>query len=68
MAVGPEPATVTTAPAGVGIARYVRSADDPHAADIAVTVIDDWQRRGFGSALLTQLTGDEEPARGKIPI
>jgi GNAT superfamily N-acetyltransferase len=41
---------------GVGIARYVRSADDPHAADIAVTVIDDWQRRGLGSALLAQLT------------
>jgi len=31
---------------GVGIARYVRDADDPQAAEIAVTVIDDWQGRG----------------------
>jgi hypothetical protein len=31
---------------GVGIARYVRDADDPQAAEIAVTIIDDWQGRG----------------------
>jgi len=42
---------------GVGIARYVRDADDPHAAEIAVTVVDDWQGRGLGTELLTQLTG-----------
>src|SRR5689334_13308164 len=45
---------------GVGIARYVRDADDPQAAEIAVTVIDDWQGRGLGTELLTQLTGDRK--------
>jgi RimJ/RimL family protein N-acetyltransferase len=40
---------------GVGIARYVRDAGDPHAADIAITVTDDWQGRGLGAALLAQL-------------
>ena len=28
---------------GVGIARYVRDPDDPQAAEIAVTIVDDWQ-------------------------
>ena len=41
---------------GVGIARYVRDAQDPHAAEIAVTIIDDWQGRGLGTELLAQLT------------
>ena len=41
---------------GVGIARYVRDADDPHAAEIAVTVVDDWQGRGLGTELLTRLS------------
>jgi RimJ/RimL family protein N-acetyltransferase len=40
---------------GVGIARYVRDAEDPHAAEIAVTIIDDWQGRGLGTELLAQL-------------
>ena len=40
---------------GVGIARYVRDADDPRAAEIAVTVIDDWQGRGLGTELVAQL-------------
>ena len=42
---------------GVGIARYVRDADDPQAAEIAVTVVDDWQGRGLGTALLSRLAG-----------
>jgi GNAT superfamily N-acetyltransferase len=42
---------------GVGIARYVRDAGDPHAAEIAVTVVDDWQGRGLGTELLAQLSG-----------
>jgi RimJ/RimL family protein N-acetyltransferase len=42
---------------GVGVARYVRDADDPHAAEIAVTVVDDWQGRGLGTELLAQLSG-----------
>ena len=42
---------------GVGIARYVRDADDPQAAEIAVTIVDDWQGRGLGTELLAQLSG-----------
>src|SRR5215471_8111372 len=41
---------------GVGVARYVRDADDPHAAEIAVTIVDDWQGRGLGTELLTRLS------------
>jgi RimJ/RimL family protein N-acetyltransferase len=41
---------------GVGIARYFRDAEDPQAADIAVTIVDDWQGRGLGTELLTQLS------------
>jgi RimJ/RimL family protein N-acetyltransferase len=42
---------------GVGIARYVRDVDDPEAAEIAVTIADDWQGRGLGTELLAQLSG-----------
>src|SRR5215469_3322682 len=41
---------------GVGIARYVRDADDPHAAEIAVTIVDDWQGRGLATELLSRLS------------
>ena len=41
---------------GVGIARYVRDRDDPHTAEIAVTIVDDWQGRGLGTELLTRLS------------
>jgi RimJ/RimL family protein N-acetyltransferase len=41
---------------GVGIARYVRDADDSQAAEIAVTVIDGWQGRGLGTELVAQLS------------
>ncbi len=40
---------------GIGIARYVRDPDRPVAAEAAVTVIDDWQGRGVGGALLQRL-------------
>ena len=40
---------------GVGVARYVRSAERPHAAEAAVTVVDDWQHRGLGGKLLRRL-------------
>lgn len=40
----------------VGIARYVRSREDPQAAEFAVTIVDDWQRRGLGAELLKRLT------------
>jgi RimJ/RimL family protein N-acetyltransferase len=41
---------------GVGIARYVRDADDPQAAEIAVTIVDEWQGRGLGTELLSRLS------------
>jgi RimJ/RimL family protein N-acetyltransferase len=41
---------------GVGIARYIRDADDPQAAEIALTIADDWQGRGLGTELLAQLS------------
>ena len=41
---------------GVGLARYARSAVDPQAADVAVTVVDSWQRRGVATALLARLS------------
>ena len=40
---------------GLGVARYVRSRDDPREAEFAVAVSDDWQRRGLGTALLRAL-------------
>jgi hypothetical protein len=39
----------------VGIACYIRHAEDPQATGIAVTVIDNWQGRRLGSELLTRL-------------
>ena len=42
---------------GVGVARYVRDAGDPYSAEIAVTIVDDWQGRGLGAELLAQLSG-----------
>src|SRR5215467_7761995 len=41
---------------GVGIARYIRHTEDPQAAEIAVTIVDDWQGRGLGTELLARLT------------
>ena len=41
---------------GVGIARFVKDAEDPHSADVAVTVVDEWQGRGVGSLLLSALS------------
>lgn len=37
---------------GLGVARYVRDPDRPDTAEVAVTVIDDWQGRGLGTLLL----------------
>ena len=48
---------------GVGVAQYVRHANDPRTAEIAVTVIDAWQGRGLGTELLTQLA-DRARAEG----
>jgi GNAT superfamily N-acetyltransferase len=39
----------------VGVARLVRHPDEPEAADVAVTVMDAWQGRGVGRALMDDL-------------
>jgi GNAT superfamily N-acetyltransferase len=39
----------------VGLARCVRLPDEPDVAEIAVTVMDDWQRRGVAPVLVTEL-------------
>jgi hypothetical protein len=44
-------------PVGVGVARYIRDADDPTAAEVAVTVVDAYQRRGLGTLLTRILAG-----------
>ena len=48
---------------GIGVARYVRSSADPKLAEVAVTVADDWQGRGVGTAVLSALT-DRARAEG----
>ena len=35
----------------IAVGRFVRLDDDPRAAEVAVTVADEWQRRGLGSVL-----------------
>ena len=39
-------------PRGAGVARYVRSDEDPAKAEVAVTVLDEYQGRGLGTLLL----------------
>jgi GNAT superfamily N-acetyltransferase len=41
----------------VGVARYVRDPDDRERAEAAVTVRDEWQGSGVGTALLGRLAG-----------
>jgi len=41
---------------GVGVIRYIRDAHDPAAAEIALTIVDEWQGRGLGTELLARLT------------
>jgi GNAT superfamily N-acetyltransferase len=40
---------------GVGVARYVRDKERPECAEIAVSVLEAWQGRGVGKALLLHL-------------
>jgi putative redox protein len=40
---------------GIGVARYVRSVDDPTVAELAVAVVDEWQGRGVGTRLVSAL-------------
>ena len=45
---------------GIGVARFIRSTTDSRVAEVAVAVVDDWQGRGVGTALLEALA-----ARGR---
>jgi GNAT superfamily N-acetyltransferase len=40
---------------GAGVARYIRDTEEPRAAEVAITVVDEWQGRGLGSKLLALL-------------
>jgi GNAT superfamily N-acetyltransferase len=40
---------------GLGVSRWVRDPEDPESAEAAVTVVDQWQGQGVGSALLVIL-------------
>jgi RimJ/RimL family protein N-acetyltransferase len=40
---------------GVGVARFIRMKDEPHVAEAAITVADEWQKRGVGSALAHEI-------------
>ena len=40
---------------GLGIARFVRSKTDPHSAELAIEVVDEWHRRGVATQLLARL-------------
>jgi GNAT superfamily N-acetyltransferase len=48
---------------GVGVARFIRLEDEPDVAEVAVTVIDAWQRRGLGTLLLERLA-DQARSQG----
>lgn len=39
----------------IGEARWVRNEEDPTLAEMAITVADDWQQRGLGTALADDL-------------
>ena len=47
--------SVDGAPEGVGVARIVRTDDDPAAAELAIVIADSWQGRGIGRRLLERL-------------
>ncbi len=40
---------------GIGVARYIRDPTHPNRAEVAVTVLDDYQHRGLGTLLLEML-------------
>ncbi len=51
------------APKGIAVGRYLRDPTDPAIAEVAVTVMDDHQRRGVGT-LLTRALGEVAAERG----
>lgn len=40
---------------GIGVARYARIASEPHVAEIAITILDDYHGKGLGTELFTLL-------------
>ena len=50
----------------LGLARILRYPDDPTAADVAVTVVDEWQGRGVATALLEVLMRHRPPGVERI--
>lgn len=50
----------------VGVARMIRYADRPTEADVAVTVVDDWQGHGVASALLAELVQERPVGVSRI--
>jgi len=42
---------------GVGVARFIRSPVEPRIAELAVTVVDEWQGRRVGTRLASELAG-----------
>jgi RimJ/RimL family protein N-acetyltransferase len=50
----------------VGVARMIRYADRPTEADLAVTVLDDWQGHGVASALLAELVQERPVGVSRI--
>jgi RimJ/RimL family protein N-acetyltransferase len=47
----------------VGVARYIALPSDPGAAEVAIEVDDEWQRRGIGRQLMSELI-DRARAQG----
>jgi GNAT superfamily N-acetyltransferase len=47
----------------VGVARFIRSRSNPAEAELAITVADQWQRAGLGTALM-HLLSDRARAEG----
>jgi GNAT superfamily N-acetyltransferase len=50
-------------PKGIAVGRYLRDPTEPTTAEVAVTVMDEHQRRGIGT-LLTRELGEVAAARG----
>ena len=40
---------------GIGVGRFVRIKDKPESAELAITVLDEYQQNGLGSILLNEL-------------
>jgi GNAT superfamily N-acetyltransferase len=55
LCVGIDDADNTDHPTGIGIGRYIRSKENPASAEIAITVIDEYQNLGLGTKLLELL-------------